>query len=92
MSLEEYIKNLDPELQEKARACGSVQELLALAKEAGIPVPDEALAAIAGGDDTDDGGCLPDVKCPRCGSTNTVMLIGGRYWLCEDCGYEWCMK
>ena len=29
----DYIKDLAPELQEKARACGSTEELLALAKE-----------------------------------------------------------
>ena len=55
MNLEDYIKNLSPELQEKARACGSAEELLALAKEAKVPLPDEALAAIAGGDDVDGG-------------------------------------
>ena len=36
---------------EKARACGSVDELLVLAKENKIPLPDEALTAIAGGQD-----------------------------------------
>ena len=33
MNLEDCIKDLSPELQEKARACGSVEELVALAKE-----------------------------------------------------------
>ncbi len=32
MNLEDFIKNLPPELQEKARACGSASELLALAR------------------------------------------------------------
>ena len=31
MDIESYIKDLDPDLQEKARACGSVEELIALA-------------------------------------------------------------
>ena len=57
MDIESHIKDLSPELQEKARACGSVGELMALAKEAKVPLPDEALAAIAGGDDPEAGGC-----------------------------------
>ena len=51
MSFEDYIKDLSSDLQEKARACGSFDELLALAKENKVPLPDEALAAIAGGED-----------------------------------------
>ena len=66
VDIESYIKDLSPELQEKAHACGSVEELLALAKEAKIPVPDEALVAVAGGDDVDVGSCGPDC-CPKCG-------------------------
>ena len=88
MNLEDYIKDLDPELQEKARACGSVEELLALAKEAKVPLPDEALAAIAGGDDADPENCAKPT-CPKCGSHNIE-----EDWLhgvhrCKHCGYEW---
>ena len=71
MNLADYIKDLDPELQEKALACGSLQELLALAKDAKVSVPDEALAAIAGGQDVDSFAC-GDPKCPLCGSTNVT--------------------
>ena len=39
MNLEDYIKDLAPDLQEKARACGSVEELLALARENKVPLP-----------------------------------------------------
>ena len=89
MNIEGYIKDLDPELQERARACGSVEELLALAKEAKVPLPDGALAAIAGGADQEDGNCDPSLpKCPKCGSKNvrTYYLIE---FICEDCGYTW---
>ena len=64
MNLEDYIKDLAPELQEKARACGSVEELVALAKDAKVPVPDEALAAIAGGEDPDSSICTRPC-CPK---------------------------
>ena len=93
MDIESYIKDLDLELQEKARACGSVKELLALAKDAKLPVPDEALAAIAGGSGVDSDGCGATPKCPNCGSKN-VSCTGqeGHGWytrlhyVCNDCG------
>ena len=91
MNLEDYIKDLSPELQEKARACGSVEELLALAKEAKVPLPDEALAAIAGGDDQDVGSCRHQ-DCPKCGSKDTVddgTDLRYWYWHCNTCGYKW---
>ena len=90
MNLEDYIKDLSPELQEKARACGSVEELLALAKDAKVPVPDEALAAIAGGDDPETGKCRPSgPECPRCCSSNVTFDYYDLLWKCNNCGYEW---
>ena len=94
MNLEDYIKDLDPELQDKARACGSVEELVALAKEAKAPLPDEALAAIAGGEDVDASKCSPKKDCPKCGSSNTTCTKDEwyiYYWEfhCNDCGHNW---
>ena len=90
MNLEDYIKDLDPELKEKIRACGSLEELLALAKESKVPLPDEALAAIAGGDDPEAGSCKPGtLKCPKCGSKNVVFLYYYSTFECEDCHYRW---
>ena len=66
MNLEDYIKDLDPDLQERVRACGSVEEQLALVKEAGATLPDEALAAIASDDGHDLANCS-NPKCPKCG-------------------------
>lgn len=91
MNLEDYIKDLAPELQEKARACGSVEELIALAKEAKVPLPDDALAAIAGGDDAEPGSCSHP-ECPKCKSKDTEQT--GRnalyvFWKCNTCGYQW---
>ena len=95
MDIESHIKDLSPELQEKARACGSVGELMALAKEAKVPLPDEALAAIAGGDQPNPANCGEE-KCPQCGSKDTtcyrvehVPLFYNYYWRCNKCGYEW---
>ena len=90
MDIESYIKNLAPELQEKARACGSVEELLALAKEAEVPVPDEALAAIAGGEDAESVSCKKP-KCPKCGSSDVsrVGFAENTHWVCNKCHYRW---
>ena len=88
-------ENPPPELQEKARACGSLDELIALAKDAKVSVPDEALTAIAGGDDTDAGSCNP-AKCPKCGHSEDPYSIEHldngsiRYhYKCSKCGYKW---
>ena len=43
------IKDLTPELKEKAQNCKSVDEIIALAKEEGVDLSDEQLDAIAGG-------------------------------------------
>ena len=95
MDIESYIKDLSPELQERARACGSVEELLALTKEAQVPVPDEVLAAVAGGEDDDVGSC-GSAKCPKCG--HKVKFYGKEdlnngyvryYYKCSNCGYKW---
>ena len=42
-------KDLTPELQEKARACKDVTDLVELAKEDGVELTDEQLDAVAGG-------------------------------------------
>ena len=47
--LENYIKDLSPELQEKARACKSLEELTHLAAENDLELPEEALEHVSGG-------------------------------------------
>ena len=42
-------ENLPTELQEKAKACTTVEELAALAAAEGIELSDEALEGVAGG-------------------------------------------
>ena len=42
-------KDLSPELREKAKACKTPEELLALAKAEGYKLSEEELGAIAGG-------------------------------------------
>ena len=49
IDLESYIKDLSPELQEKARACTSVKELLKLADENNIELSPDQLDDVIGG-------------------------------------------
>ena len=42
-------ENLSDELKEKARACTSAEELMALVKEEGIELTDEQLESVSGG-------------------------------------------
>ena len=46
---EEYIKDLSPELQEKARACKTKDELMQLVADEDLEIPMEALEGVAGG-------------------------------------------
>ena len=45
------LEDLSPELKEKALACKTPEELLALASEEGYELSDEELAAVSGGVD-----------------------------------------
>ena len=95
MNLEDIIKKLSPELQEKAKACKSPEELMALSREHAAELMPEALEAIAGGTGGSVKSC-GEIKCPKCGSTNVTksdeILPSG--WTrvhrkCHDCGYKW---
>lgn len=44
-----HINDLTPELREKAVACKTPEELIALAKDEGMELTDDQLDAIAGG-------------------------------------------
>ena len=56
-NFEKYIKDLSPEMQEKARACKTKDELLELAADEDMEIPMDALESVAGGC---GGGWLPD--------------------------------
>ena len=55
-------EDLTPELKEKALACKTPEELLALAKEEGYELTDEELESIAGGMEC-SWYCLKVVSC-----------------------------
>ena len=96
MNLEDLIKSLPPELQEKAEKCESVDALLALASEEKFELSEETLAAIAGGQGHNPQNCGKP-KCPKCGSTNVELEDEEpdgskwvrRYYRCKACGHRW---
>ena len=63
----ELLKGLTKEQIAKVKACKSQEELLAVAKEEGVELTDEQLAAVNGGCFTEP----PAPPCPHCGSHNT---------------------
>ncbi len=80
--MENYLKDLTPEQQEKARACKTKDELIKLAAEEDIEIPMDALESVAGG-------CLT-IKgtCQKCGSDNIGITKrpGAKVLICKSCG------
>ncbi len=58
------LKDLSPELQEKAKACKTVEELKALAQENGFELSDDELDAVSGGN-FGRSTCFSYVTCPN---------------------------
>ena len=57
---------LSPELREKARACKTPEEMLALAKEEGFELSDEQLQDVSGGSNWSCWPFCPE-QCHLCG-------------------------
>ena len=81
---EGYIKDLSPELQEKARQCKTDEELIQLAADEGLELPMDALEAVAGG-------CTKKkLTCPKCGSDDIrwePTCGSGDFTYCGNCKY-----
>ena len=77
------LKGLSEEQIAKVKACKSSDEVLALAKNEGIELSEEQLAAVSGGCGT------YTVRCPKCGSNIIVEdCVGPKEYYCNNCGYE----
>ena len=81
INIDNYIKEMDlsPELEEKARRCNTVSELMQLAAENDVELPMDALEGVAGGGC--GGGCshsfkiVEDIKMmPEFGNPNTFAI------------------
>ena len=94
---ESYLKDLSPELQEKARECKNMEELNAFLAENDLELPEDALEIVSGGcsysSDKLDQGDLVDLYCPNCktqlrywdmAADSIGMVVYSRYY-CEKC-------
>ena len=79
------LNNLTPEQIEKAKACKSADELMALAKAEGVELTDEQLDQISGGSVWDEA-TYTELKCPSCGKKITWMGVSDRPVMCPYCG------
>ena len=73
---EKYIKDLSPELQEKARECKTTEELNEFLAENDIELPEDALEMVSGGICTGD--------CPKGGKHEWDVCSS--YKECKKCG------
>lgn len=64
INIDEYIKEMDlsPELAEKARQCNTSSELMELAADNDIELPEDALEMVSGGSLCGSGKSDPDPK------------------------------
>ena len=72
-NFEKYIEGLSPELQEKARACKTKEELNAFIAENDLELPEDALEAVSGGCGTS----TPDTPPDEVDNTFSVNINGG---------------
>ena len=93
---DELLKGLTKEQIEKASKCKTNRELLALAKEEGVKLSEEQLAAV-------NGGICEAARprfgiCPECGKqvqgefVETTPGDGKYHFVCMNCGYNWTAK
>ena len=88
----ELFEGLTEEQIARAKECDNPEELLRLAREEGIELSDEQLAAVSGGMCSDT-----EVKsvCPKCGTEVTKEAYNDSYnelyvkFTCPNCGNKW---
>ena len=90
-NFEKYIEGLSPELQEKARACKTKEELNAFIADNDLELPEEALELVSGGCGTS----TPKPKkyyCKKCGrevsKTSIPEGIGSSLKKLQDPNYK----
>ena len=84
----DLLKGLTEEQIAKVKACKTQEEILTLARNEGIELTDEQLAAVSGGCGTSD-----EVVCPKC-KCNDVKKLPDLLHLvmaykCNKCGHQW---
>lgn len=88
----ELLKGLTKEQIEKASKCKTTEELLKLAKEEGVEMSEEQLAAVSGGICSDS---TVEATCPKCGAKVKSEVYKGSLekalaeFKCPNCGHKW---
>ena len=77
--IQQLFNDLSPEMQERARACRTKEELLQLAADEDIEIPMEALESVAGGCDQGER------YCADCLSTKIYFDDYYFDYYCADC-------
>lgn len=91
----ELLSGLTKEQIDKARKCKTNDELLALAKEEGVVLNDEQLAAVSGGFCSDT---TVSSTCPNCGAEvskevyNDSCCVVVAEFKCPKCGHKWTQR
>ena len=92
---QKLLEGLNEEQIAKVKACKNQEELLSLAKEEGVELSEDQLAAVAGGGCCSDSTRIP-IVCPDCGNRNVddLTILGNqneRYFdcTCHKCGRKW---
>ena len=83
--------SLTPEQVEKAKACKSADELVALAKAEGVELTDEQLDQISGGSVWEETK-HSEVTCRSCGKKVTWTGVSDTPVMCPYCGYVFTWK
>ena len=79
----ELLKGLTEEQIARLEKCKSNAEVLEIAKNEGIELNDEQLAAVSGGN------CFTDFDCPSCGGLIDGNSCDDYYnYVCPHCGYQ----
>ena len=81
-NFEKYIKDLSPELQEKARECKTTEELIEFLADNDLELPEDALEAVAGGCGKAD---TKKAYCIYCGSQARLYLQRDYTHWCQKC-------
>ena len=83
---EELLKGLSEEQIAKVKACKNSEELLALAKEEGVELTDEQLAAINGGcGKSEEWYEIDNMQCPECLNRHCMEKVSEAWYRCKYC-------
>ena len=83
---EELLKGLSDEQIAKVKECKNQEELLDLAKQEGIELSDEQLAAVSGGcGKSKEWYEIDNMQCPECLNRHRMEKVSDAWYRCKYC-------